>query len=253
MHGTVRVGRILGRVGNKSSHVIYRPEFLICLSNIAFSSDLSILGQHFDDWSGLNATEVSEYQYFDMIQSEKVLSSGLVAGLKNCSLSQELDDVRDAFFGLSVWSKGEFLFKSFLGCIRHRVGFHRNGGRIYQTSWGALLELPLLRNAFVSGDFKIYSQWSIVAIEVITYVDRSLGLGSQIGILEGMISTLFDMPQLKGYKKPILSGEVNGKGCLDKGQGQVYIWGGCLLSSETNQNITGGGRGRGQNKHDLVA
>ena len=35
----------------------------------------------------------------------------------------------------------------------------------------------------------------------------SLGLGSQIGILEGILGTLFDMPQLKGYKKPVLSGK----------------------------------------------
>ena len=34
----------------------------------------------------------------------------------------------------------------------------------------------------------------------------SLGLGSQIGILEGMISTLFDMPQLKNVNKPLLTG-----------------------------------------------
>ena len=34
----------------------------------------------------------------------------------------------------------------------------------------------------------------------------SLGLGSQIGILEGILGTFFDMPQLKGVKKPVLSG-----------------------------------------------
>ena len=36
----------------------------------------------------------------------------------------------------------------------------------------------------------------------------SLGLGSQIGILEGVISTLFDQPSLKNVKKPILVGVV---------------------------------------------
>ncbi len=35
----------------------------------------------------------------------------------------------------------------------------------------------------------------------------SLGLGSQIGILEGVLGTLFDMPELKGFKRPILSGK----------------------------------------------
>ena len=32
----------------------------------------------------------------------------------------------------------------------------------------------------------------------------SLGLGSQIGIMEGVLSTLFDQPSLKNVKKPIL-------------------------------------------------
>jgi len=36
----------------------------------------------------------------------------------------------------------------------------------------------------------------------------SLGLGSQIGILEGVISTLFDQPSLRNVKKPILVGVV---------------------------------------------
>jgi len=36
----------------------------------------------------------------------------------------------------------------------------------------------------------------------------SLGLGSQIGILEGVVSTLFDQPSLKHIKKPILVGVV---------------------------------------------
>ncbi len=34
----------------------------------------------------------------------------------------------------------------------------------------------------------------------------SLGLGSQIGILEGVLGTLFDMPQLKKFSRPFLSG-----------------------------------------------
>ena len=36
----------------------------------------------------------------------------------------------------------------------------------------------------------------------------ALGLGSQIGILEGMIGTLFDMPQLKGFNKPLMTGKL---------------------------------------------
>ena len=36
----------------------------------------------------------------------------------------------------------------------------------------------------------------------------SLGLGSQIGILEGVMSTLFDRPILKHIKKPVLVGCV---------------------------------------------
>ena len=36
----------------------------------------------------------------------------------------------------------------------------------------------------------------------------SLGLGSQIGILEGVVSTLFNQPSLKHIKKPILVGVV---------------------------------------------
>jgi hypothetical protein len=35
----------------------------------------------------------------------------------------------------------------------------------------------------------------------------SLGLGSQIGILEGMIGPLFDIPSLKNVKKPVITGK----------------------------------------------
>ena len=35
----------------------------------------------------------------------------------------------------------------------------------------------------------------------------ALGLGSQIGILEGLMGTMFEMPQLSHLKKPILSGK----------------------------------------------
>jgi hypothetical protein len=41
----------------------------------------------------------------------------------------------------------------------------------------------------------------------------SLGIGSQIGIMEGMIGTLFDIPQLKHIKKPILTGKYEQKKC----------------------------------------
>lgn len=37
----------------------------------------------------------------------------------------------------------------------------------------------------------------------------SLGLGSQIGILEGVMSTLFDQPSLRHVKKPVLVGCVS--------------------------------------------
>ena len=47
--------------------------------------------------------------------------------------------------------------------------------------------------------------WSILFFVMLL----SLGLGSEIGILEGMVGTLFDMPQLKHIKKPILTGNVH--------------------------------------------
>ena len=54
--------------------------------------------------------------------------------------------------------------------------------------------------------------WSLLFFSMLL----SLGLGSQIGILEGMISTLFEMPQLKSIKKPILTGKkVIGKSFLE--------------------------------------
>merc|ERR1712223_1993409 len=43
--------------------------------------------------------------------------------------------------------------------------------------------------------------WSLLFFAMLL----SLGLGSQIGILEGMIGTLFDMPQLKGFNKPLMA------------------------------------------------
>ena len=36
----------------------------------------------------------------------------------------------------------------------------------------------------------------------------ALGLGSQIGILEGLMGTMFEMPQLSHLKKPVLSGKI---------------------------------------------
>ena len=44
----------------------------------------------------------------------------------------------------------------------------------------------------------------------------SLGLGSQIGIMEGVMSTLFDQPSLKHIKKPVLVGCV-AVGCFSIG------------------------------------
>ena len=44
----------------------------------------------------------------------------------------------------------------------------------------------------------------------------TLGLGSQIGILEGVMSTLFDQPSLKHVKKPVLVGCV-AVGCFSIG------------------------------------
>lgn len=44
----------------------------------------------------------------------------------------------------------------------------------------------------------------------------SLGLGSQIGIIEGVTSTLFDHPKLRNVKKPVLIGGV-ALGCCSIG------------------------------------
>jgi len=46
--------------------------------------------------------------------------------------------------------------------------------------------------------------WSLLFFSMLL----SLGLGSQIGILEGMIGPLFDIPMLKNVKKPIITGKI---------------------------------------------
>ena len=46
--------------------------------------------------------------------------------------------------------------------------------------------------------------WSLLFFSMLL----ALGLGSQIGILEGLMGTMFDMPQLSHLKKPVLSGKI---------------------------------------------
>jgi hypothetical protein len=52
----------------------------------------------------------------------------------------------------------------------------------------------------------------------------SLGIGSQIGIMEGMIGTLFDIPQLKHIKKPILTGKYEFKNATSSFKHYVIKW-----------------------------
>lgn len=45
--------------------------------------------------------------------------------------------------------------------------------------------------------------WSLLFFAMLL----TLGLGSQIGILEGLLGTVFDIPQFKHISKPVLSGK----------------------------------------------
>ena len=54
----------------------------------------------------------------------------------------------------------------------------------------------------------------------------TLGIGSQIGIMEGVVSTLFDQPRLQTVKKPVLVACVALLCCL---AGTVFTTGAGLI------------------------
>jgi len=132
-----------------------------------------------------NASNVTTEVYEQIMSLNKVNSTNFNSWkLKECSLEKELDQV--SYFNGDIFSLTlEIIFP-------HQAA--EGTGLAFIVFTQAIVELP-------GAPF-----WAIIFFMMLL----SLGLGSQIGILEGMLCTIFDIDYFRErIPKPYLTGKLN--------------------------------------------
>lgn len=131
----------------------------------------------------INSTNITTEQYEKVMAGINMTDSKL--GLSVCSLSKELDNVSIL---TDVWSTD--VWSIYICFIYFKAA--EGTGLAFIVFTQAIVELP-------GAPF-----WAVLFFTMLL----SLGLGSQIGILEGMLCTLFDIDIIKRVKKQHVTGVV---------------------------------------------